>query len=411
MNRPEDSEGLRDQNRRRVLAEIRRMGAAARVDIAETTGLSPATVTVVAAELIAAGLIEEAPAGPEAPRKYRGRPRVMLRLVAGAVTIAGVKISDHRISVAIIDFAGTMIAEAEAPVRTRRLPSGVLIDLIEDVVRAGLQRAGLRAGSLTAIGIGLPGFVDARAGLCHWSPILSETSVPFAALVRARFGCPVFVDNDANLATLAELWFGLGQGLSDFVVVTVEHGVGMGLVIGGRLQRGARSLGAEFGHIKVVPDGAPCRCGQRGCLEAYVADYAILRAAADLLPGLDSADPIRMQEALSDLVARARGGEARADAVFREAARMLGIGLANLVNILDPAVIILSGARFAHELLHPDLMLATLQANAIAHGPPGPAVRTHIWGDILWARGAAALALDRLFDDPVLALPALRALV
>lgn len=408
MTRVADSEWLRDLNRRRVLGEVRRRGAVARVDIAGTTGLSPATVTVVTTELIDHGLLEEAPGEPDRLRA-RGRPRVMLRLVPSALFLGGVKISEHRISAVVIDFSGETVGEAEAPVRTRRHAPPVLRDLIEDVMRAACHRAGVRVEALAGLGIGVPGFVDAATGVCHWSPILSEMPVNFARLMETRFACPVFVDNDANLATLAELWFGLGQGRENFVVVTVEHGVGMGLVIDGRIQRGARSLGAEFGHIKVQLGGALCRCGQRGCLEAYVADYAVLREASAFMAGVDTTDPLRMQDGLAELAARARAGDPPAAAIFRRTAEMLGMGLANLVNILDPGLIILSGERFRNELLFPEIMEAALVANSVAHGPPGPAIRTHIWGDLLWARGAAALALEGLFADPLLGLSTLKA--
>ncbi|QDL92590.1 ROK family transcriptional regulator [Paroceanicella profunda] len=402
-----DSDWLRDINRRRVLREVRKVRAVARVDIAEATGLSPATVTVVANELIERGLLEEAPAEAEGDRR-RGRPRVLLRLAPGALRVAGVKLAEHRISVTIVDFSGETVGESETAVRTRSQPLDALVGLIEDNVRAAAKQARIRPRDLAGIGIALPGYVDAMTGTAWWSPVLAEPEVNLTRLLEGRFPCPVFADNDANIATLAELWFGLGQGVRNFTVVTVEHGVGMGMVLDGRIRRGARGLGAELGHMKVALDGAPCRCGQRGCLEAYVADYALLRRASPILPDIDLADPARRREGLAALTTLAHQGSAEANAIFREAAAMLGLGMANLVNIVDPGMIILSGTRFRNELLFSDIMAKTLKENSIPFGPPGPEIRTHVWGDLLWTRGAAALALEGLFDDTLFGLQSVR---
>ncbi|WP_198670698.1 ROK family transcriptional regulator [Oceanicella sp. SM1341] len=403
-----DSDWLRDINRRRVLREVRKMGAVARVDIADATGLSPATVTVVANELIEHGLLEEARAETEGDQRRRGRPRVLLRLAPGALRVAGVKLAEHRISVIIVDFAGETVGEAETAVRTRAEPLDALINLIEENIRAAARQARVRPRDLAGIGIALPGYVDAMSGTAWWSPVLAEPEVHLTTLLERRFTCPVFADNDANIATLAELWFGVGQGVRNFAVVTVEHGVGMGMVLDGRIRRGARGLGAELGHMKVALDGAPCRCGQRGCLEAYVADYALLRRASSILPDVDLSDPARRREGLTALTALAHDGSNEANAIFREAAAMLGLGMANLVNIVDPGMIILSGTRFRNELLFSDIMAQTLRENSIPFGPPGPEIRTHVWGDLLWTRGAAALALEGLTDDTLFGLQTTR---
>ncbi|MEX2518629.1 MAG: ROK family protein [Paracoccaceae bacterium] len=379
-------------NLNRVLAEIRRLGAAARVDIAAATGLSAATVTLLSADLIAAGLVEEA--ASEAPNA-RGRPRVMLRLSPGALHVAGAKLSDSKITVAILDFAGAIVAEAAAPLLSRRPTVAQMLTQLDLAFAVALETAGLMERDIAAIGLGAPGFVEGETGRCLWSPVLSDPApVDLLGPLRARFGCPVFVDNDANLATLAELWFGLGRGRRDFLVVTIEHGLGMGAVIGGRLFRGARGVGVEFGHIKVQNDGALCRCGQRGCLEAYVADYALAREAGAALGTEVGQGPL-----LEQLFASARGGDAAAQSIFRRAGRMLGLGLANLVNLFDPPLVILSGERMRHEPLFAEAIMAALSANILKLDRPDPEIEVHRWGDTLWARGAGALALDGITPD------------
>jgi len=164
--------------------------------------------------------------------------------------------------------------------------------------------------------------------------------------------------------------------------VTVEHGVGLGIVLDGRLFRGARGLGAEFGHTKVQIDGALCRCGQRGCLEAYVSDYALAREA-----GLAVGSGAGPEQTLDLLAEQAKAGH-----------RMLGTGLANLLNIFDPPLIVLAGERIQNYDLLSEEVERTIAASSISVDRPVTRVAVHRWGDQLWARGAGALALDGLMS-------------
>ena len=233
--------------------------------------------------------------------------------------------------------------------------------------------------------------------MVHWSSTLASRSVPLAAAVESRIGLPTAIDNDANLVALAELWFGAGRELADFAVVTIEHGVGMGFVMNHRLYRGAQRLGLELGHTKVQLDGALCRCGQRGCLEAYVADYALAREAVTAL-SLNHRNIPSVPVLLESLFQQAREGNGTARSIFRRAGRYLALGLANVVNIFDPALIILSGERMRYDYLYAAETLAEMESLTIATGRPKPPIEVHARGDLLWARGAAALALSDLTD-------------
>jgi predicted NBD/HSP70 family sugar kinase len=226
--------------------------------------------------------------------------------------------------------------------------------------------------------------------------VLAERGVALAAAASARLGLTVHVDNDANLVTLAELWFGTGRRLSDFAVVTIEHGVGMGLVVNHRIYRGAQGLGMELGHTKVQLDGALCRCGQRGCLEAYVADYALAREATTALNGTREGLPVNVL--LESLYDHAKAGNAAARSIFRRAGRYLAVGLSNVVNLFDPALIILSGERMRFDYLYAADTLAEMENLAINTGRPRPPIEIHAWGDLLWAHGAAALALSEVTE-------------
>ncbi len=396
---PAQPQGLRLRNRRAVLAAIRRLRRAARVDLARDTGISAATVTSITAELVAEGLVEEVlDAAPEAGERggARGRPRVLLRLRPDAFLVGGAKISEDHITVTLMDFEG-----GEQLHHVARMPRGSataapVVGHLRDAVAESLRRLGRDFEALDCLGVGLPGFLEASRRLVHWSPCFRARDVDFGALLDAAFGCPVFLDNDANLAALAEQWFGYGRGVPEFLVVTIEHGVGIGIVLDHKLYRGGRGIGAEFGHTKVELDGALCRCGQRGCLEAYVADYALLREATTALDlGAHQRD---RQAELDALFAAAKAGDPMALSIFSRAGRMLGMALANLVNIFDPALIIFSGEQMRYDFLYGARVLDQMRDNALSLDRPPPQVRVHKWGDRLWAMGAAALAIDGLTD-------------
>ena len=390
-----DSESLTPL-RQRVFDRIRAAGAMPRVRIARELGVSPGSVTPLVAELIEAGLVEEIAARADA-EAGRGRPAVMLGVRRDAGVVAGMKLSDAEHTVVLTDFAGGLIAsEGAAPRRGDRSLDG-LLDAAEALLARVCERAGVDRRDVRAVGIGVPGFVEAASGRVLWSPILRARDVDLAAVAAARLGLPAHVDNDANLVALAELWFGAGRALSDFAVVTIEHGVGLGLVINHRLYRGARGVGAELGHTKVALDGALCRCGQRGCLEAYVADYALAREAATALDGM-AADGEPAGVLLERLFERAKAGDAAARSIFRRAGRYLAVGLANVVNLFDPALVILSGERMRYDYLYSDEALAELSRLIVAADRPPPPIEVHAWGDLMWAHGAAALALSAVTE-------------
>ena len=250
----------------------------------------------------------------------------------------------------------------------------------------------------TFVAVATKGSLTAAAqaeGVALWSSTLTDRQVPLAQAAQDRLGLPVTIDNDANLVALAEQWFGAGRSLSDFAVVTFEHGVGMGFVMNHRIYRGAQRLGMELGHTKVHLDGALCRCGQRGCLEAYVADYALAREAVTAL-NLNASQSLSMPVLLESLYDHAKAGNATARSIFRRAGRYLAMGLANVVNLFDPALIILSGDRMRYDYLYAEECLAEMANLSINTGRPRPPIEIHAWGDLLWAHGAAALALSEV---------------
>jgi predicted NBD/HSP70 family sugar kinase len=260
--------------------------------------------------------------------------------------------------------------------------------------------AGLIMDDISGVGIGLPGVIDSVAGVSHWSPVLGFTPVPFAASMRQRLGVPVLLENDANLVALAEHWYGHARDLNSFVVVTVEDTIGMGLFIDGKLYRGAHGVGAELGHQKLSLDGALCRCGQHGCLDTLASNTGVIEAACRA-GYLRAEDRRPTGELIADILARAQAGEAGPAKLFQTAGEALGLALANVLNMLNPPLIIISGAGLRAAALLTEPLLAMLDRLSLPALRAATQVIFHPWGDEVWARGAATIVLRRIYETPM----------
>lgn len=378
--------------RQQVFERVRAAGCIARVQVAKDLCVSPASVTTITSELLEAGLIEEI-ALPRETDVGRGRPSVALGVRKDAHLVGGMKLSDRDHSAVIVDFAGNLLAEEVVPREPGPMSLPDMLHAIATMLDRVCAKAGKKRSDLSALGLGLPGFVDNAEGVVLWSSTTDARNVPLAMAAEHYLGLPVSIDNDANLVAMAELWFGAGRSLNNFAVVTFEHGVGMGFVMNHRIYRGSQRLGMELGHTKVQLDGALCRCGQRGCLEAYVADYALAREAATALNWSHN-EGQSINVLLESLYGHAKAGDATARSIFHRAGRYLAVGLANVVNLFDPELIILSGERLRFDYLYAEETLAEMNNLAINTGRPRAPIEIHAWGDLLWAQGAAAMALS-----------------
>lgn len=379
--------------RQQVYERIRAAGNIPRVDLARDLQVSAGSVTAQTAELIKTGLIYETDIRTREVDSVRGRPPVALGVRQDAGYVAGIKLSEQRHTAVILDFAGNRIADATIVRISNTESTTGILEEAEAVLREALKQAALPIQAIKFVGLGLPGIVDHINGNVLWTPLVERRNFRMGDALQQRLGLPVCMDNDANLVTLAELWFGAGRSLSDFAVVTIEQGVGMGLVLNHQLYRGAMGMGMELGHTKVQLDGALCRCGQRGCLEAYIADYALVREAITAL-GWDNQNAISTQLLLDKLYEQAKNGHQASLAIFNRAGRYLALGLANIVNLFDPSLILLSGEKMRFDFLYADKFISELATLSLQTGRSSPRVEIQAWGDLLWAQGAAALALD-----------------
>jgi glucokinase-like ROK family protein len=274
------------------------------------------------------------------------------------------------------------------------------IALITDLAARCVTTWG-RRGRLLGIGMAVPSPVDvARPDELCEVILPAWRGVAVGEALRKRFKVPVLIDNDANLAALGERWWGLAQGVDDFAYIKVATGVGSGHMFGGRIYRGARGLAGEIGHLAMDPRGAPCVCGLRGCLTTLVGAQALVDRARALAPGHPDSVLADREIAIGDIEDAALAGDKLALKVTSEAAHHLGIAIADLLNLLNPSLVIIGGglARLG------ELLLTPLQ-RAVDRGTLITSVRaTKIVVSALGARavavGAATLMLERAFADP-----------
>jgi len=387
---------IRAINRFNILHTIRTNGMISRVDIARTTGLSQASVTGITADLIAEGLLVERKAG----QSIGGRRPVLLSLNPEGAFALGVYLSIYRISVVIVNFEADILATHRVALRKSYYSPQEMAAKIERAIQTCKQRAQFADDQISGVGIGIPGLVDSRKGLIHFYPNYQWKRINLRDLVQQRIEHAAYVENSANALTLAEQWFGEASGIDNFILITLEHGVGMGIVVNGQLYRGSQGTAGEFGHLSVDPDGIPCRCGKRGCLETVVGNYGILYRAKMAArkgrwrPG--HPDKISIDEVLR----AAAAGDPCLTAIYARAGHVLGIGIANLITIFNPARVFISGkGTLAGSLLF-DSMYAAISKNISDKLDPVASVVITPWNDINYARGAGALVLQEIYKSP-----------
>ena len=369
----------REQHLGALFEAVLTRGPLSRRDAAKLTGLSAASVTKLVKPMISHGYLIENVREAGVP----GRPQIPLQVDPDRHHAVGIKLMDGEIVGVVAD----LHAEVQSAHRMKysdTSPAGV-VNAIEEMTGILLERSPVERSRLLGIGIGLGGHVNGSTGVVVRSPFLGWQDVPLRRLVADRMKLEVVIENDVNTLAVAEQWFGAGSSFPSFALVTVGAGVGCALVLDGQLWRGVSGAAGEFGHMVVAPDGPPCHCGKRGCLEAVVGDAAIAAAM--------SAAAGRRITKVSQVVAQAHAGDPDARQVFSQAGIALGRAIAALLNLLNPPLVILSGEGMTASDLFIDALRAELDRDAFSSTASDCTVLVRPLPDETWARGAAATML------------------
>lgn len=339
---------LRRRNRSILLSKLFHDGPLSRLELSRSTGLSAATASNVTAELMEERLVVEA----GLVDSDGGRPRVLLRVDPGYGHTIGIDVGETGLKIELFDLAMTRLATVNQPLPASQPDPAAVADQAAAGIADATAAAAVTPDSVIGVGVGVPGTVEQGSAATVYAPTIGWHGVDLDQLLRERgVTVPLFFDNGAKAQGQAEMWFGAGRDARYAVVALVGTGVGAALVTDGTTYQGVGSGAGEWGHTTIAYGGRTCRCGARGCLEAYVGADAVLeryREAGGTATGID--DVVRAAAGASGGAdssatpgSSLEAGSPAAAAILDETAGYLGAGIANLINLFNPERVILGG--------------------------------------------------------------------
>lgn len=315
--------------------------------------------------------------------------------------LVGVDLGGTKIFTVLADQSAEILSEVRLDTESDRGMNVVLGNVYRSIDKVMVD-AGVASAQMAAIGVGAPGPLDTGTGVIHEAPNLGWRDVPLGRLLTERYSVPVLLDNDANLAALGEKRYGAGRDAGDLVYITVSTGVGAGIIINNKIHHGHSDAAGEIGHISVDPDGPECGCGSIGCLETLASGTALARQAKELVAsGSGQGILERAGGAIDNISARTIGeaaanGDAEAVRLIRQAGTCLGFAIANLVNLLNPSLIVIGGgvARIGPILF--DAIEVEVRHRTMPASRKGLRIVPAALGDRSGVMGAIALAIEHL---------------
>lgn len=369
-----DQSTTRALNRRLILNCLRREGGLSRVEIAAMTGLSPAAVTGVTAELINEGMLVEG----KGMQSTGGRKPIPLSIDYRQHWSVGFKLMPDRVEGTLTDLSTQPIGACDVPLSSHD-PEAVAV-AIEEGVATLLQRQNGNSDKLVGIGVAMPGLIDVNRGLCLEFHDFGWTNVPIAELIAARTSVPVWVDNDVNAFAIAQQLFGYGRTRGSALVLVISAGVGAALIFNGQIHRGARFAAGEIGFLRHDKDS--WATNDRLSWNRRLSEPGIIRGWQELRGAGDD-----LQEAVVN-------GDPLAVTYLGKIGREIGERLVSMIDLVDPEVVVVGGeaVRFGKALFDP--LARAVEENSFGMPPPLEVD----WDNNVWLRGASALAIQKFFD-------------
>jgi N-acetylglucosamine repressor len=404
---PADRNLIRAINQNSLLNLIRLNAPISRPQLAELSGLSLATVIGLTGELIARNFVLES--GPA--ESTGGRKATLLDLHPEGGFALGLIVRGFESIGVVVNLRGDVVFSLHRDSSLKH-QSAQAVEQIVEMTNDLLSQSGVDKDLVIGLGCALSGYIDAKSGICVDSWNLDWHNVELAEPLSQRLGLPVVIDNDVSCITTYEKLFGWGSSYENFFTVVLGRGVGVGLVLNGVVYRGATGGAGEFGHMVAVPGGRRCECGKRGCLEEYISFRGIIanyrernykeNIPFDMTLNSASDQAVRSEERMvHELLERASEGDELATQAFQRSGELMGIALANLVNVLNPECIVLTGEGAFVEQTMFQSMEAVLRQNLFSQlGKDLRLLVEPLVGYESWARGAAALVLHRFFVLP-----------
>lgn len=376
---------MKTVNKSIVLNKIRTSQSISRAQIAKETKLTPPTVGSIVKELIQEGIVKESKIGESSG----GRKPTMLQINSSGFYVIGVDAGPETVKCMLTDLSGKIILRnsqvLDQPMTNEKFLS-LLIESIQDIITS----SEILKGEIIGIGVAMHGMVEVESGTSLFAPNLQLTNIPIKQTLEETFQLEVKVENDARAMALGESWFGGHNDVNSLIVVNIGSGVGAGTVMNGKLYHGAQDIAGEFGHMTIDLHGEVCECGNRGCIQTLVSGEAIAERARD---------KFQLDRSISakEIYEQAKSGNEKYIQFLYHVGEIIGIGLTNIIHLINPERIVLGGGVMkSAELIYPSIC-NTIEQRVLTQKAKNTNVMVSKLGDDATLLGAVSLLLVDLF--------------
>lgn len=385
--------------KREIVRLLRRRGVLSRTTLSELLGLSFPTISTFVRDLTRRRILADAGMGGS----RGGRKPALLKLNATYTSAVGVDVSAYRLTGVAMDLEGNVLARTERPVSHKH--SGAP-DLEQVYSLVNELREAAKEKRLAGVGVGISGIVDKQQGVSVKFPYADDwDNVPLGKLLSERTGLTALLDNDVQATTRAELLFGGGKGVANFLYLHLGRGIGLGIVAGGKVYNGSNGNVGELGHTIVEQDGPICYCGNYGCLESLASPPAIVAQARQAIEkDVDSVIAGKLRGSLDEkdlatILEAAEGSDRLACNLLEKAGRYIGLAAANAVNLLNPELLLLGGAMVHGSPFLVDAITRTFKSLVMPHLRETTRIELSSLAGEGCALGAASMVLDQVIDN------------
>ncbi|MBP1969265.1 glucokinase-like ROK family protein [Virgibacillus natechei] len=380
---------MKSVNKSNILNKIRKSEPISRAQIAKETELTPPTVSSIVKELLEQGIVRESDLGDS----KGGRKPTMLLINSDAFYVIGVDAGPEKVECILTDLSGKVFERTSSKLR-KPITNDQFITILKENINKILQSSTTDKEKVIGIGVAMHGVVDVETGTSLIAPNLDLSDIPIKAELEEAFNVIIKVENDARAMALGESWFGGHGDLESMVAVNIGRGVGSGVVINGKLYHGAQDIAGEIGHMTIDMNGAICECGNRGCLQTFASGEAVAKRARHQVDDEIESGTLTGQR-VHEL---AQNGNESYIHILQETGQAIGVGLTNLIHLINPSEIVLGGGVMKGEKFILPAIKQTIDQQALTQEAKQTSVTVTKLGDDATLLGAVSLLLVELFD-------------
>ncbi len=394
---------IKEMNTKSILNIIRRYGPIPRIEIAEMTGLTPATITNITSELIDSNLVVEGETGDSSG----GRKPIMLKMRSNYYRVIGIYIGSRRVMIITSDLLSNIKHKKEIRYESENVTLDQVLEILDKEIYPIIKKYELKNKKIVGIGIGIHGIVDSSKGNLIVAPNLGWNNVNISKIIEERYKIPVFIDNNTRTMAMGENWFGTGKNVSSFFCLNIDYGVGGSFFINDQPLNGVSFGAGEIGHTTVDLNGELCSCGNRGCLETVASVKALLKQAYLEYPKNKKSKIYGGREIKSvndissaEIFEAAKEGDELAISLIHKMGEKVGIGVANIINVLNPELIIINGGIISTGEILLSSIVDTVKKRGFTNAVNSTGIVLSKLGDTAYLKGTVVLATQHIFENP-----------